>query len=68
MVDPLPIHDQPSAGHGPHVPIAGSYVVVGCEDADSAVARILSVEADGAIEVQVVPGKVEEHRHLLTTS
>ncbi len=48
------------------VPIAGSYVIVGSEDADSAVARILSVDAEGAIEVQVLPGMVDEHRDLLT--
>jgi hypothetical protein len=50
------------------VPITGSYAIVGCEDADPAIARILSVDADGAIEVQVVPGKVEEHRDLLTST
>lgn len=49
------------------VPIAGAYVVVGCEDADSAVARILSVDAEGAIEVRVMPGSVEQNRHLLST-
>ena len=48
------------------IPIAGSYVIVGSEDADPAVARILSVAAEGAIGVQVLPGPVDEHRHLLT--
>lgn len=50
------------------VPIAGSYVVMGCEDADPAVAKILSVDAAGAIEVQVLPGRVEDHRHLLSAT
>lgn len=50
------------------VPIAGNYVIVGCEDAHAGAAQILSVDADGAIEVQVLPGEVERHRHLLTTS
>ncbi len=49
------------------VPIAGSYVTVGCEDAEPAVARILSVDAEGTIEVEVLPGSVEEHRDLLTS-
>ncbi len=48
------------------VPLAGSYVIVGSEDADPAVAKILSVDADGAIKVQVLPGRVDEHRDRLT--
>jgi len=31
------------------VPIAGTYVIVGSEDADAAVAKILSVDAEGGI-------------------
>jgi len=50
------------------VPIAGGHVVVGGGDAEPAVARILSVDADGSIEVQVLPGSVEAHRHLLGTA
>ncbi len=42
--------------------------MVGCEDADPAVAKILSVDAAGAIEVQVLPGRVEDHRHLLSAT
>ncbi len=47
------------------VPIAGRYVIVGCEDADPAVARILSVNAEGHIELEVLPGSVDSHRDLL---
>lgn len=47
------------------VPIAGRYVTVGCDDADPAVAKVLSVNADGDIELQVLPGDVESHRELL---
>jgi hypothetical protein len=32
------------------------------------VARVLSVNADGDIEVEVLPGSVESHRDLLATS
>ena len=48
------------------VPIVGAHVVVGSEDADSAVAEILSVEDRDGIEVQVLPGTVDDNRSLLT--
>jgi len=47
------------------VPIAGHHVVVGGEDAIPAVAPILSVDAEGHIELDVLPGSVESHRDLL---
>ena len=50
------------------VPIAGRYVVIGSDDADPAVAKILSVNADGHIELQVLPGTVDPHRDLLTST
>lgn len=50
------------------VPVAGRYVVVGCEDADSAVARILSVDAEGRIELEVLRGAAESHLDLLTSA
>jgi hypothetical protein len=40
-------------------------VIVGREDADPAVARILSVNAEGHIELEVLPGSVDSHRDLL---
>ncbi len=48
------------------VPIAGQYAVVGCEDADPAVAQIITVDIERGIQLQVLDGQVEEHRHLLT--
>ena len=48
------------------VPVAGQHAIVGCEDADPAVAMILSVNGAAAIEVQVLPGTVEDNRGLLT--
>lgn len=47
------------------VPVAGRHVIVGCEDANPAVARILSVNAEGHIELEVLPGSVDSHRDLL---
>ncbi len=46
-------------------PEPGRYAVVGDDDADPAVARIVSVDADGNIELEVLPGTVESHRDLL---
>jgi hypothetical protein len=43
----------------------GHHVVVGDEDADSRVARIVAVDADGNIELEVLPGSVESHSDLL---
>jgi hypothetical protein len=50
------------------VPVAGTHVTVGCEDAEPAVAKVLSVNADGDIEFEVLPGTVEAHRDLLAFS
>ena len=50
------------------VPVAGHYLTVGCEDAEPAVARVLSVNADGDIELEVLPGEVGSHRDLLALS
>jgi hypothetical protein len=47
------------------VPIAGNHIIVGNDDADPAVAKILSVDAAGIIELHVLPGTVESHRDLL---
>jgi hypothetical protein len=48
--------------------VAGMHLVVGCEDAQPAVARILAVTADGSVELQVLPGPIEQNRGLLPTS
>ncbi len=50
------------------VPIAGHYAIVGCDDAEPAVAQIISVDIENGIVLQVLDGGVEEHRHLLTTT
>lgn len=47
--------------------IAGSYLLVGCEDAEPAVAHVLSVSADGSVELRVLPGSANDHRQLLET-
>ncbi len=50
------------------VPIAGQYAVVGSEDAFPAVARIITVDIEQGIQLQVLKGDVDEHRHLLTSA
>jgi hypothetical protein len=50
------------------VPVAGQYAIVGCEDAEPAVARIISVDSERGITLQVLDGSVEEHRHLLPSA
>jgi hypothetical protein len=50
------------------VAIAGEFVLAGCDDADPAVARILSVDAEGRIELEILRGSVESHRHLLASA
>ena len=47
-----------------YVPVVG-YAVVGDDGADPMVARILSIDTDGIIDLQVLPGSVEAHRHVL---
>lgn len=48
--------------------VAGSYIVVGSEDAEPAVAQVLTVTAEGSVELRVLPGTVAENRSLLSTS
>jgi len=43
----------------------GRHVIVGDEDADPRVARIVGVGDDGIIELEVLPGDVESHRDLV---
>lgn len=44
----------------------GRHVIVGDDDADPKVARIIAVDADGDIDLEVLPGSVESHADLLT--
>lgn len=48
--------------------VAGMYLIVGCEDAEPAVARVVAITADGSVELLVLPGPVDAHRNLLPTS
>lgn len=47
------------------VPIAGRFAVVGDDDAEPAVAQIISVDIERGITLKVLDGTIEEHRHLL---
>lgn len=56
-----------SADARPGVEVAaGRYVVVGDEDADPKVARIVGIDDDGNVELEVLQGSVESHADLLT--
>lgn len=43
----------------------GRYVVVGDDDADSKVARVVSIDDEGNIRLHVLEGSVESHSDLL---
>ena len=47
-------------------PVVGQYVVIGSEDADPAVARVVTTDGEGNIELEVLRGTVESHHDLLT--
>jgi hypothetical protein len=43
----------------------GSHIVVGNEEADSAVAEVVRIDDDGVVLLRVLPGTVEDNRTLL---
>lgn len=43
----------------------GAYVLVGNEEADSAVAEVVSIGEDGVVLVRVLPGPADDHLHLV---
>ena len=43
----------------------GSFLVVGAEDAELAVAEVVEIDEHGVAMVRVLPGSVDEHRHLV---
>lgn len=44
----------------------GVHVVVGNEEADPAVAEVVSVDEDGIVLVRVLPGPADDHLHLVS--
>ena len=50
------------------VPIVGSYAVVGDEDAEPRVAKLVGIGAEGIVELEVLPGSVASHAALLAPS
>jgi hypothetical protein len=48
-----------------YVPVVGAYPVVGDDGAEPRVARILSIDANGILDLDVLPGSIEAHRDLL---
>ncbi|MGH9057551.1 MAG: hypothetical protein ACRDYY_17080 [Acidimicrobiales bacterium] len=49
-------------------PTVGSYITIGCEDADPAVAQVLTIDPDDNIELDVLPGGIGAHLELLTSA
>ena len=45
---------------------AGSYLLVGSDDSELAVARVVSVEPDGVVYTRVLPGPASEHLDMLS--
>jgi hypothetical protein len=45
----------------------GMHVIVGDEDADPAVAEVVSVDEYGIVLVRVLPGPAEQHLHLVSS-
>ena len=43
----------------------GRHVVVGDDDADPKVARVATIDPDGNVELEILPGSVESHADLL---
>ena len=43
----------------------GRHAIVGDDDADPKVARIVTIDADGNVELEVLPGSVDSHLDLL---
>ena len=43
----------------------GGHVVVGDDDADPKAARVVTLDADGSIELEILTGTVESHADLL---
>lgn len=50
-----------------YLPRVGNYAVVSDDDAEPKVARILSIDERGIIELEVLAGPVDTHRHLLSS-
>jgi hypothetical protein len=52
---------------GPGVRLeAGTFVVVGAEDAEPAVAEVVKLEANGVVLVRVLPGPASDHLDLVS--
>jgi hypothetical protein len=43
----------------------GSFLLVGAEDAELAVAEVVEIDEHGVVMVRVLPGSADEHQHLL---
>jgi hypothetical protein len=48
--------------------VVGRHAVVGDDNADPKVAKIVAIDSDGNVEFEVLPGTVESHLDLLARS
>lgn len=44
---------------------SGVHIVVGNDEAEPAVAEVVRIDDDGVVLVRVLPGTLDDHRHLL---
>jgi len=65
MTNDLRLWARPADLRSGFEPSVGRHAVVGDEDADPKVARIVAIDPDGNLELQILPGSVESHRDLL---
>ena len=56
---------RPADVRGGFEPAVARHAIVGDDDADPKVARIVAIDADGNLELEVLPGSVESHHDLL---
>ena len=56
---------RPADLRGGFEPAVGRHVVVGDDDADPRVARIVAIDPQGNLELEVLPGSVESDLDLL---
>lgn len=47
---------------------AGHYLIVGSDDSELAVAKVVSVDTNGVVYAKVLPGPASEHLHLVQGS
>jgi hypothetical protein len=65
MTDDRRLWVRPADLRGGFEPAVGRHAVVGDDDADPRVAKIVAIDGDGNLQLEVLPGSVESHHDLL---